>query len=67
VHSKSEDRLRAERAGAIWHHDLINNELRAIEEASRTQSAEFAIQRAAEVQVYLNSLFCHPHASYHPH
>jgi predicted nucleic acid-binding Zn ribbon protein len=33
---------------------------RAIEEASAHQSAEFALQRAAELQVYLNQLIHHP-------
>lgn len=33
---------------------------RAIEEASAHQSAEFALQRAAELQVYLNQLITHP-------
>jgi hypothetical protein len=33
---------------------------RAIEEASAHQSQEFAVQRAAELQVYLNSLVQHP-------
>jgi hypothetical protein len=35
---------------------------RAIEEASAMQSAEFAMQRAAEMQVYLNDIVHHPHA-----
>jgi hypothetical protein len=33
---------------------------RAIEEASAYQSAEFVLQRAAEIQVYLNQLIQHP-------
>jgi hypothetical protein len=33
---------------------------RAIEEASAHQSTEFAVQRAAEMQVYLNQLVQHP-------
>jgi hypothetical protein len=35
---------------------------RAIEEASAMQSAEFAMQRAAEMQVYLNAVTHHPFA-----
>lgn len=33
---------------------------RALEEASTSQSSEFALQRAAELQVYLNELVHHP-------
>lgn len=33
---------------------------RALEEASAQQSAEFAVQRANELQVYLNQLIAHP-------
>lgn len=36
---------------------------RAIEEASAHQSAEFAVQRAAELQLYLNQMIQHPFAS----
>lgn len=36
---------------------------RAIEEASAHQSAEFAVQRAAELQYYLNQMIQHPYAS----
>lgn len=35
---------------------------RALEEASTQQSAEFAVQRANELQVYLNQLIQHPFA-----
>lgn len=35
---------------------------RALEEASTQQSAEFAVQRANELQVYLNQLIQHPYA-----
>ena len=35
---------------------------RALEEASTQQSAEFAVQRAAELEVYLNQLIKHPYA-----
>ena len=35
---------------------------RALEEATAHQSAEFALQRAAELQVYLNQLIQHPYA-----
>ena len=35
---------------------------RALEEATAQQSAEFALQRAAELQVYLNQLIQHPYA-----
>lgn len=36
---------------------------RALEEASAHQSSEFALQRAAELQLYLHQLIQHPHAS----
>mmetsp|Transcript_32311 Transcript_32311/g.49134 ORF Transcript_32311/g.49134 Transcript_32311/m.49134 type:complete len:732 (-) Transcript_32311:196-2391(-) len=57
-----EERMRCECAGAILSPRPDKHATRAIEEASTMQSAEFAMQRAAEIQVYLNALVCHPHA-----
>jgi len=57
-----EERLRIECIGAILSPRPDKHATRAIEEASTLQSAEFATQRAAEIQVYLNALVCHPHA-----
>jgi len=55
-----EERMRGECAGAILPPRPDKHATRAIEEASTMQSAEFAMQRAAEIQVYLNALVCHP-------
>ena len=44
-------------------HSPDKHATRALEEASAHQSAEFALQRAAELQFYLNQLIQHPIAS----
>ncbi|GKY90719.1 hypothetical protein MPSEU_000045300 [Mayamaea pseudoterrestris] len=55
-----EDRLRQECPGAILPARPDKHATRALEEASSTQSTEFAVQRSAELQVYLNQLAKHP-------
>lgn len=55
-----EDRLREDCPGAILPPRPEKHATRAIEEVSSSQSAEFALQRAAELQVYLNELVVHP-------
>jgi hypothetical protein len=55
-----EDRLRQECPGAILPPRPDKHAARAIEEASTQQSAEFALLRTAELQVYLNQLITHP-------
>lgn len=55
-----EDRVRAECPGAILPPRPDKHVSRALEEASTHQSAEFAWQRAAELERYLNSLAVHP-------
>lgn len=47
----------------FWEDRPDKHPTRAIEEASTQQSTEFAIQRAAELEVYLNQLAQHPIAS----
>jgi hypothetical protein len=42
------------------HHSPDKHATRALEEASAHQSTEFALQRTAELQVYLNQLVQHP-------
>lgn len=55
-----EDRVRAECPGAILPPRPDKHVSRALEEASAHQSAEFAWQRAAELERYLNALAVHP-------
>lgn len=57
-----EDRLHEEIPGSILPPRPDKHATRALEEATTQQSAEFAIQRAAELQVYLNQLIQHPYA-----
>eukprot|EP00980_Cylindrotheca_fusiformis_P016254 scaffold4829_cov129-Cylindrotheca_fusiformis.AAC.14 len=55
-----EDRLRQSCPGAILPPRPDKHATRALEEASTQQSAEFAMQRAREMESYLNSLALHP-------
>ena len=55
-----EDRLRQECLGAILPPRPEKHATRALEEASTQQSAEFAMQRAKEMQDYLNNVAKHP-------
>mmetsp|Transcript_7986 Transcript_7986/g.11953 ORF Transcript_7986/g.11953 Transcript_7986/m.11953 type:complete len:797 (-) Transcript_7986:935-3325(-) len=55
-----EDRLRANCPGAILSPRPEKHASRALEEASARQSAQFAMQRAQELERYLNSLINHP-------
>lgn len=55
-----EDRLRQACPGSILPPRPDKHATRAIEEASAQQSAEFAMQRALELQTYLNALAKHP-------
>jgi len=55
-----EERLRAECRGAILPPRPNKHTTRAIDEASTRQSAQFAMQRAKELEAYLNALRLHP-------
>mmetsp|Transcript_25602 Transcript_25602/g.36080 ORF Transcript_25602/g.36080 Transcript_25602/m.36080 type:complete len:748 (+) Transcript_25602:147-2390(+) len=55
-----EDRLRMDCAGAILPPRPDKHATRAIEEASSSQSAAFAIRRMEELKTYLNALASHP-------
>jgi len=55
-----EDRLRGECPGAILPPRPDKHPTRALEEATSRQSAQFALQRAAELESYLNALRFHP-------
>lgn len=55
-----EDRLRAECPGAILPPRPNKHSTRAIDEASTRQSTQFALQRARELETYLNGLRLHP-------
>jgi hypothetical protein len=57
-----EDRLRAACPGSILPPRPEKHMGRALEEASTQQSAEFAVQRAKELEQYLNQLTMHPAA-----
>jgi len=57
-----EDRMRMECPGVILPPRPDKHVGRAIEEASALQTAEFALQRSAELEVYLNSTVQHPFA-----
>jgi len=61
-----EDRIRTSVPGAILPPRPDKHPARAIEEASASQSAEFAQQRAQELSVYLNALVKHPYAGTAP-
>lgn len=55
-----EDRLREACPGAVLPPRPDKHPTRAIEEATTHQSAQFAAQRASELQIYLNNLASHP-------
>jgi hypothetical protein len=55
-----EDRLRQSCLGSILPPRPEKHAARALEEASTQQSAEFAMQRAKEMESYLNALAVHP-------
>jgi len=55
-----EDRLRTECPGAILPPRPNKHATRAIEEVTSRQSIQFALLRAAELEVYLNGLRTHP-------
>jgi actin-related protein len=55
-----EDRLRQSCLGSILPPRPDKHATRALEEASTMQSAEFAMQRAKEMESYLNALANHP-------
>ena len=55
-----EDRLRQACPGSIIPPRPEKHATRALEEASTQQSAEFAVQRSKELEVYLNQLARHP-------
>ncbi|CAJ1955311.1 unnamed protein product [Cylindrotheca closterium] len=55
-----EDRLRQSCLGCILPPRPEKHATRALEEATTQQSAEFAMQRANEMESYLNSLAVHP-------
>jgi hypothetical protein len=57
-----EDRLRQACPGSILPPRPEKHATRALEEASTQQSAEFAVQRAKELEQYLNQLAKHPAA-----
>ena len=61
-----EDRIRTSVPGAILPPRPDKHPGRAIEEASASQSAEFAQQRAQELSFYLNALVKHPCAGTAP-
>lgn len=55
-----EDRLRTQCAGAILPPRPNKHPTRAIDEATSRQSSQFALQRALELETYLNALRLHP-------
>lgn len=55
-----EERMRGDSLGAILPPRPDKYTTRAIDEASTRQSAQFALQRAQELQTYLNALRLHP-------
>ena len=57
---KLEDKLRQACLGSILPPRPDKHATRALEEASMQQSAEFAMQRAKELEAYLNQLRLHP-------
>jgi len=59
-----EDRLRQACPGSIIPPRPEKHATRALEEASTQQSAEFAVQRAKELEQYLNHVACHPVAGH---
>jgi PX domain len=59
-----EDRLRQMCPGSILPPRPEKHATRALEEASTLQSAEFAMQRAKELELYLNQLASHPVAGH---
>jgi hypothetical protein len=59
---KLEDKLRVACLGSILPPRPDKHATRALEEASLHQSAEFAMQRAKELEAYLNQLRQHPKA-----
>lgn len=61
-----ENRLRRECPGAILPPRPDKHATRAIDEASTRQSSQFAIQRATDLEIYLNSLRLHPIAGSSP-
>jgi len=61
-----EDRIRTSVLGAILPPRPDKHPARAIEEASASQSADFAQQRAQELSFYLNALVKHPCAGTAP-
>lgn len=61
-----EDRIRTSVPGAILPPRPDKHPARAIEEASASQSADFAQQRAQELSFYLNALAKHPYAGTAP-
>eukprot|EP00984_Skeletonema_dohrnii_P017589 scaffold8055_cov115-Skeletonema_dohrnii-CCMP3373.AAC.6 len=61
-----EDRIRTSVPGAILPPRPDKHPARAIEEASASQSADFAQQRAQELSFYLNALVRHPCAGMAP-
>jgi hypothetical protein len=61
-----EDRLRQAHPGAILPPRPEKHGLRPLDEGTTLQSAEFAVQRAQELQHYLNSLGNHPIAGQSP-
>jgi hypothetical protein len=61
-----EDRIRTSVPGAILPPRPDKHPARAIEEASASQSADFAQQRAQELSYYLNALVKHPYAGTTP-
>lgn len=61
-----EDRLRASVPGAILPPRPDKHPARALEEARASQSAEFARDRAGELERYANALVAHPHAGPSP-
>jgi hypothetical protein len=57
-----EDRLRSECPGSILPPLPDKHRTRALDEATTHQSAQFAMQRSLEMQIYLNALRLHPQA-----
>jgi len=61
-----EDRLRVDCLGAILPPRPDKHTTRALDEASARQSTQFALQRARELETYLNALRLHPLAGQSP-
>jgi hypothetical protein len=61
-----EDRIHTSTPGAILPARPDKHPARAIEEATARQSADFAMQRAQELSVYMNALVHHPYAGLSP-